>query len=106
MFMGATEEQMELISHSGMDHVAYILILFSLAALLFLFTLMLVQVYDSNTDRLGPRLNGNVPVRDAQEFELEGLMSDDEDGHPTKREQDDDDSLNSTLGKSNDSRSR
>lgn len=117
MFMGATEEQMELVSNSSMDHVAYILILFSLAALLFLFTLMLVQVYDSNAspalaqkegdaERLGPRLNGNIPVRDAQEFELEGLMSDDEDGSPTKHTQGDDDSLNSTLGQNSDGHAR
>ncbi|KAI0867616.1 hypothetical protein GGS24DRAFT_271256 [Hypoxylon argillaceum] len=116
MFMSATEEQMELLSNSKMDHVAYILILFSLAALVFLFTLLLIHVYDSNassnlpqkdldTDRLGARLNGDVQVRDAQEFELEGLMSDDEDGAPTKHAQDDD-SLNSTLGGNNDGRVR
>ncbi|KAI1171917.1 hypothetical protein F4777DRAFT_593361 [Nemania sp. FL0916] len=116
MFMGATEEQMELIANSGMDHIAYILILFSMAALLFLFTLVLIHVYDSNAsssvskkesdaDRLGPRLNGNVPIRDAQEFELEGLMSDDEDGSPIKHNRDDD-SFNSTLGKNSDGSSR
>jgi hypothetical protein len=115
MFMGATEEQMELVSNSGMDHVAYILILFSLAALLFLFTLVLIHVYERNASpalppkelaigRLGPRLNGNMPVRDAQEFELEGLMSDDEDDNPRKPTQDDDDSLDipSTVGKNSD----
>ncbi|KAI1283517.1 hypothetical protein F5Y07DRAFT_349886 [Xylaria sp. FL0933] len=113
MFMGATEEQMELIEGSGMDHVAYILILFSLASLLFLFTLMLVNLYDRNASpdphqkpadvgRLGPRLGGNVPLRDANEFELEGLMSDDEDAQPIKHSQDDDESLNSTLGKNSD----
>ncbi|KAI0531964.1 hypothetical protein GGR58DRAFT_518098 [Xylaria digitata] len=117
MFMGATEEQMELIANSGMDHIAYILILFSLASLLFLFTLMLLGVYDRNAsqhtpqkdsdaERLGPRLGGNVPVRDAQEFELEGLMSDDEDGDPIKHTQDDDESLNSTLGKNSDGLAR
>jgi hypothetical protein len=57
---------------------------------MFLFTMILVHLYDRNAEpteltkpvangRLGPRLNGHVPVRDAQEFELEGLMSDDED---------------------------
>ncbi len=113
MFMGATEEQMELVSNSGMDHIAYILILFSLASLLFLFTLMLIHLYDRNASqnphlkdsdagRLGPRLGGNVPLRDANEFELEGLMSDDEDSNPTKHAQDDAESLNSTLGKNSD----
>ncbi|KAI1114291.1 hypothetical protein F5Y14DRAFT_189441 [Nemania sp. NC0429] len=117
MFMGATEEQMELVASSSMDHVSYILILYSLAALLFLFTLMLVQIYDSNTgpalakkegdaERLGPRLSGNVPVRDAQEFELEGLMSDDEDESPTKHAHGDDESLNSTVGQNSDGQAR
>ncbi|KAI0157218.1 hypothetical protein GGR57DRAFT_59813 [Xylariaceae sp. FL1272] len=105
MFMGATEEQMELISNSGIDHVAYILILYSLAALLFLFTLMLIHVYDSNAaaplphKEMGP--SGHVPLRDAQEFELEGLMSDDEDDGARKHAQDDD-SLPSTVGRNND----
>ncbi|KAI1260478.1 hypothetical protein F5Y18DRAFT_254407 [Xylariaceae sp. FL1019] len=105
MFMGATEEQMELISNSGIDHVAYILILYSLAALLFLFTLMLIHVYDSNAaaplSHKEMAASGHVPLRDAQEFELEGLMSDDEDDGARKHAQDDD-SLPSTVGRNND----
>lgn len=94
--MGATEEQMALVAGSSMDHVSYILILYSLAFLVFLFTMMLISLYDRNANpvdptkptangRLGPRLNGHVPVRDAQEFELEGLMSDDEDDEARDR---------------------
>ncbi|KAI0159960.1 hypothetical protein GGR52DRAFT_563728 [Hypoxylon sp. FL1284] len=110
LFMGATEEQMALVAASGMDHVAYILILYSLAFLVFLFANALITVYDRNATpdlrkdaangRLGPRVNGNVPIRDAQEFELEGLMSDDEDDG-AKRPGEDDDGLNSlsTVGK-------
>jgi hypothetical protein len=87
MFMGATEEQMSLISHSDMDGVAYILVLFSLASVLFLFVHILVHIYDRNTssdDKTKPYTNGhardpNGRVRDAEEFELEGLTSDDED---------------------------
>ncbi|KAI6081845.1 hypothetical protein F4821DRAFT_17805 [Hypoxylon rubiginosum] len=114
LFMGATEEQMLLVAGSGMDHVAYILILYSLAFLLFLFVNTLISVYDRNAaldlphkdvanGRLGPRVNGNVPVRDAQEFELEGLMSDDEDDG-VRRPGEDDDGLNSlsTVGKNSD----
>ncbi|KAI0378555.1 hypothetical protein F5Y04DRAFT_147154 [Hypomontagnella monticulosa] len=113
LFMGATEEQMALVAGSGMDHVAYILILYSLAFLVFLFTCVLLNVYDRNSTpslpnkdvangRLGPRINGNVPVRDAQEFELEGLMSDDEDD--AARRPGEEDGLNSpsTLGKNSD----
>ncbi|KAI0139549.1 hypothetical protein F4776DRAFT_616703 [Hypoxylon sp. NC0597] len=114
LFMGATEEQMSLVASSGMDHVAYILILYSLAFLVFLFVNVLVNVYDRNSTpalpnkdaangRLGPRINGNVPVRDAQEFELEGLMSDDEDDG-ARRPREDDSDLNSpsTVGKNSD----
>jgi hypothetical protein len=36
MFMGATEEQIRLLASLGVTHVAYILILFSIAFLLFL----------------------------------------------------------------------
>lgn len=34
--MGATEEQMELLDNAGITHVSYILILFSIAFILFL----------------------------------------------------------------------
>lgn len=113
--MGATEEQMALVDASPMDHVSYILILYSLAFLVFLVTMMLINLYDRNANpaddakpvangRLGPRLNGHIPVRDAQEFELEGLMSDDEDDtrrDALLRRENGDDGLESpsTLGK-------
>ncbi|KAK5636052.1 hypothetical protein RRF57_011765 [Xylaria bambusicola] len=106
MFMGATEEQMALIENSGMDHIAYILILFSLASLLFLFTLMLIHLYDPGLSHQDPRywspwtsVGWQCSDSHANEFELEGLMSDDEDDNPAKHTQDDDESLNSTLGK-------
>lgn len=90
---------MLLVAGSGMDHVAYILILFSLAFLVFLFTNMLITLYDRSTStstiklgdggvnghavpsssRAGGAMNGHAAtLRDAQEFELEGLMSDDD----------------------------
>ena len=89
--MGATEEQMQLVAHSGLDHVAYILILYSLAFLLFLFVNMLIYLYDRSANpalvklsangRARPhgRSDENTQLRDAGEYELEGLMSDDED---------------------------
>ncbi|EPE10499.1 integral membrane protein [Ophiostoma piceae UAMH 11346] len=102
LFMGATEEQMLLVAGSGMDHVAYILILYSLAFLVFLFVNILIGVYDraANADFLAAkykqlqsapaeeagqtRVNGHIrsdshEVRDAEEFELGELLSDDED---------------------------
>lgn len=92
--MGATEEQMQLLSDSGITHVSYVLILFSVAFLLFLFVNMLLHLYavyawgeSSKGDAEAPlsngHANGNVRahrrVRDAEEFELEGLISDEED---------------------------
>lgn len=96
--MGATEEQMLLVASSGIDHVAYILILYSLAFLVFLFVNMLVNLYDraANVELLaakrnksqtadavavGPNVNvyaENHRVRDVEEFELGELASEDE----------------------------
>jgi hypothetical protein len=108
--MGATEEQMQLISDAGITHVSYILVLYSFAFLIFLFTNMLIHLYavnsvppvppkdDEQVPRV-PRMNGHTratdsrQIRDAEEFELEGLMSDDE--HPESP---------STLGKNNEAR--
>lgn len=92
--MGATEEQMNLLTNAGVSHVSYILLLFSISFLLFLFVCMLLHLYASYAwplDATQPKLtangglNGHVGhvdrrVRDAEEFELEGLMSDDEVG--------------------------
>lgn len=93
---------MALVVEAGLDHVAYILILYSLAFLLFLFVCMLVHLYDRSAnpvvlakdgESLGAMANGHARrgrggsagldehrrVRDAEEFELEGLMSDEDD---------------------------
>jgi hypothetical protein len=110
LFMGATEEQMQLLHDAHVTHVSYVLILFSVAFLLFLckhtsFIIavsanayavvnMLIHLYavhawgqDSKSDSEAPRMNGHANgharadrrVRDAEEFELAGLDSDDED---------------------------
>ncbi|EUC42878.1 hypothetical protein COCMIDRAFT_102366 [Bipolaris oryzae ATCC 44560] len=95
MFMGATEEQMQLLSDANVTHVSYVLILFSVAFLLFLFVNMLIHLYavysweqDDKADAEAPHLNGlgdgngysRVDRRTvgADEFELEGLDSDDD----------------------------
>ncbi|KAH0538755.1 hypothetical protein FGG08_004709 [Glutinoglossum americanum] len=97
LFMGANEEQMLLVSNAGITHVSYILILYSFAFLLFLFVLMLLHLYAINPkkdaptkqERASSRSGGRAVsrersreaaarVRDAEEFELEGLMSEDE----------------------------
>ncbi|KAK4234397.1 hypothetical protein C8A03DRAFT_18696 [Achaetomium macrosporum] len=88
LFMGATEEQMALVAGSGIDHVAYILILYSIASLLFLFVMVLIHVYDRVANPLTkkPVVNGQAVrgadearLRDANEYELDGLVSDEED---------------------------
>ena len=108
--MGATEEQMVLLSANHVSHVSYVLILYSIAFLLFLFVSMLLHLYANSTWPLKPKsvaksngvpfkeetdgVNGGVNggvlgnghltnghlgrVRDAEEFELEGLMSEDD----------------------------
>ncbi|KEZ46630.1 hypothetical protein SAPIO_CDS0455 [Scedosporium apiospermum] len=98
LFMGATEEQMALVETSSMDHVSYILILYSLAFLVFLFANICIYIWDriTSTNALAKplytnghavggesRVNGRTPedqrIRDAEEFELDGLVSDEED---------------------------
>ncbi|KAF2093951.1 integral membrane protein-like protein [Rhizodiscina lignyota] len=105
LFMGATEEQMQLLSDHNVTHVSYILILYSIAFILFLFVNMLVHLFavyawptepkkpaDLESTPITPNghiANGHLPIgrtrqdrtiSDAEEFELHGLIaSDDED---------------------------
>lgn len=108
--MSATEEQMQLISDAGITHVSYILVIYSFAFLMFLFVNMLLHIYTTNSsppvppkdiehsERV-PRVNTHTraadsrQIRDAEEFELAGLMSDDESPESP-----------STLGKNNETR--
>ncbi|KAI9662048.1 MAG: hypothetical protein M1831_002963 [Alyxoria varia] len=48
LFMGATEEQMTLLASAHVTHVSYILILYSIAFMLFLFVNMLLHLYAIN----------------------------------------------------------
>ena len=96
--MCATEEQLQLVSDAGISHVSYVLIIFSFAFLMFLFVNMLLHLYaissvptvpakiiDSRPRPQRIHINGHTrasesrQIRDAEEFELDGLMSDDED---------------------------
>jgi hypothetical protein len=121
MFMGATEEQMKLLSDANVTHVSYVLILYSIAFLLFLcrssqnslvlsqanlclVVNMLIHLYavyawgqDDKADAEAPLANGHANghingytrvdrrVRDAEEFELEGLDSDDDEEDDSPR---------------------
>ena len=109
--MGATEEQIAVLSALGVTHVAYILLLFSVAFLLFLFVCILLHIYAQATWPIDPskgssesyKVNGGIQLPDTpinvkpslrrvlererdveraravEEFELEGLMSEEED---------------------------
>lgn len=90
--MGATEEQMQLVDESGMDAVAYVLILYSLAFLTFLFVNVLIHLWDRSVNAPGvPKGRSHAAasderrLRDVEEFELDGLMSDDEDEEQAQR---------------------
>lgn len=82
---------MALLATAHVSHVSYILLLYSLSFLLFLFVSLLLHLYATHTfppaelksanGSLGERgVTGHAGVmaRDAEEFELEGLISDDE----------------------------
>ena len=82
---------MNLLTTAGVSHVSYILLLYSISFLLFLFVCVLLHLYASYAWPLDSAqkaianggLNGHIGhadrrVRDAEEFELEGLMSDGE----------------------------
>lgn len=94
LFMGATEEQMEILHNNHVTHVSWILILYSVAFILFLFVNMLIHLYYVHTwnqkpkvDTEAPHINGHANghvrpadrvAQDAEEFELQGLISDDD----------------------------
>lgn len=88
LFMGATEEQMELVADSAMDHVSYVLILYSLAFLMFLFANMLIYLYERGSEKgdVVPDAREEEQLRDAEEFELDGLVSEEEDGGRRSKE--------------------
>ena len=104
--MGANEEQIQLLVSAGIDHVSYTLILFSLAfviyfcsflflAMLRLVILYLIWLYTTSGFNAGsevPKFEQSMPngrarmtsaeqrrVRDVEEFELGGLLDEDED---------------------------
>ncbi|KAL7276822.1 hypothetical protein RUND412_000163 [Rhizina undulata] len=90
IFMCANEEQVALVSSTGIDHVSYLLVLYSLAFLMYLLTNILISIYKANPPpskapaaqavaENGHARAGSQTLRDAEEFELEGLISDDED---------------------------
>ncbi|KAK1140265.1 hypothetical protein N8T08_010562 [Aspergillus melleus] len=117
LFMGATEEQMQLLNDAGITHVSYVLILYSIAFILFLFVNVLLHIYavhawpesakvsryteDDESEGQGSsrsKANRSQPngharshsetqrIQDAEAFELQGLISDEEDEDKTHDE--------------------
>ncbi|KAJ5080958.1 hypothetical protein N7456_013668 [Penicillium angulare] len=112
LFMGATEEQMLLLHNAGITHVSYVLILYSVAFIMYLFVNVLVHIYathawpegqEEEEDQEAHKYanvngaaymngNGNGHVRsraeaqrieDAEAFELHGLIDEDDEEEVT-----------------------
>lgn len=84
--MGATSEQMTLIDESSMDHVSYILVLLSVACVVFLFVNVLLHIYDRHDIHNHQSFKLYVDDFDAENahakedgHELRSLISDDDD---------------------------
>ncbi|EMG49785.1 Protein YTP1 [Candida maltosa Xu316] len=80
LFMGATEEQLQLVHDLGSDHSAYILVVSSAAFLIFLWIQLVLWYY---LRLIGYDENGNLNDKlyqsiDPEEFELGELSEDDE----------------------------
>ncbi|KAH8168503.1 protein YTP1 [Sarocladium implicatum] len=91
LLMGATAEQMSLIDASSMDHVSYILTLLSVACVAFLFTNILIYIYDhlvnDNTeiDQYYKQHLAEHGLESNEDLELRGLISNQEGEERQKR---------------------
>ncbi|KAL1853824.1 hypothetical protein Plec18167_007188 [Paecilomyces lecythidis] len=133
LFMGATEEQMQLLSDAGVTHVSYVLILYSIAFILFLFVNVLLHIYAvhawpetakytpsgsrGGSSRPGSRprgersqsfMNGHLrsqseaqQIHDAEAFELQGLISEEDDENSPSSPKKADDEENTLAHKEN-----
>lgn len=100
-FMGANEEQLLLVASLNVDHVSYLLCLYSIAFLTYAYVFSLIVLYTKSGKNATPgknsdlQVNGNGLARDhepfreetenrgtaaAQEFELLALIESDEEG--------------------------
>ncbi|GAD97920.1 integral membrane protein (Ytp1), putative [Paecilomyces variotii No. 5] len=133
LFMGATEEQMQLLSDAGVTHVSYVLILYSIAFILFLFVNVLLHIYAvhawpetakynpsgsrGGSSRPGSRprgqrsqsfVNGHLrsqseaqQIHDAEAFELQGLISEEDEENSPNGPKKADDEENTLVHKEN-----
>lgn len=70
--MGATEQQMQLLSDAGVTHVSYILILYSIAFLLYLFVNILLHIFATHT---WPDDESNGQITFAKQMRTKGTHS-------------------------------
>lgn len=76
LFMGATEEQLTLVSRLGSDHSAYILVLTSASSLIFLWFLLLIHLYLHLVGNYDDNYGGEYQAVH-NEFELDSLSDGD-----------------------------
>ncbi len=93
--MGSNEEQMQLLHAANVDHVSYALVIYSIAFLIYFYTVFLIRIYMSsgkNSDNIEHKLNGingddeERRLRAAGEFELQELLDEDEAGEEDAHE--------------------
>ncbi|ANB13599.1 Ytp1p [Sugiyamaella lignohabitans] len=76
LFMGATEEQMQLLNDIGIMHASYILVISSVACILFLLILFLINLYVQltahNTKYLSVATNTGAPGPDTRQSTVPG----------------------------------
>lgn len=71
LFMSATDEELEFVHEHKMDHVTYILIMLSIALLLYAFIVFLVHLYSST----GHNARINLTVNEAGSIEMNNITS-------------------------------
>ena len=100
---------MNLVASSDMDHVSYILIIFSISFMVFLFSNIVIGIYDrlanptQHVKIIDGRAMENGHMRDAAQYELDDLVSDEEgdESRAMLRRSDDENGSHSTMGRNN-----
>ncbi|KAI0074481.1 hypothetical protein K474DRAFT_1647849 [Panus rudis PR-1116 ss-1] len=92
LFMSATDEELETVHHAGMDHVTYVLIMFSLAFIIYSLIVSLINLYANSGRNAASNESGNgaieleesstkwyAPVPNAESSEHPHVIGDDDD---------------------------
>lgn len=73
-FIGANEEQLELLNNIGVGHSSYLLVLSSCAFLLFLLVLSLVTLYKYLQDSKEPSNKYHIPIPTEEQIEMDTMF--------------------------------